>query len=65
MVQTGGRTGTQFANVTLTSAPASLRLPTDAPPPWAAINVTCWDVELRLELVGNGSSSNNIICISK
>lgn len=64
VVLTGGRNGTQSANVTLTSAPADLRLPMDAPPPWAAIDVTCRDVDLQLEMVGNGSSSSNIVYVN-
>ncbi|KIM71917.1 hypothetical protein PILCRDRAFT_82347 [Piloderma croceum F 1598] len=57
----GGDTGTMSANVTLTTAPADLRLATDPAPPWAAIDVSCRDVELQLQLVGNGSTSSNLV----
>jgi len=58
-----GLTGTMSANVTLTSAPADLRLPTNIAPPWATIDVSCKAVELQLELVGNGSTSSNIVYV--
>lgn len=64
VVKSKGRVGALSANVTLTSAPADLRLSTDAPPPWAAIDVTCFDVEVQLVMVGNGSLSSNIIYVN-
>ena len=60
---TGGHTGTMSANVTLTSAPAVLRMTTDAAPPWAAVDVSCRAAELLLEFVGNGSTSSNIVYV--
>ena len=50
-------------NVTLTSAPANLRLPANPTPPWTAIDVSCRNVTLALAVVGNGSSSTNVLFV--
>ena len=61
IVLSGGNTGVMSANVTLTSAPADLRIPNGKVPPWAAIDVSCRPASLHLEFIGNGSTSSNIV----
>ncbi|TDL16444.1 hypothetical protein BD410DRAFT_795379 [Rickenella mellea] len=56
-----GNAGVMSANVTLTSAPANLRVPNGKTPPWAAIDVQCRPADLRLEFTGNGSTSETIV----
>jgi hypothetical protein len=46
-------------NVTLTSAPNDIRLPTDEAPPWSAVDANRRAVELGLELVGNDSDGRS------
>ena len=55
--------GTMSANVTLTSAPANLRLPANPTPPWAAIDVSCRNVTISLVVAGNGSSTTNVLFV--
>ena len=57
-------TGRLSANVTLTSSPANIRLPSNPPAPWAAIDVGCTAVDLQLELVGSGATSSNIVFLN-
>lgn len=63
VLRSNGTSGTMSANVTLTSAPANLRLPANPTPPWAAIDVSCRNVALSLSVVGNGSSSTNVLFV--
>lgn len=64
VVRSNGTSGTMSANVTLTSAPANIRLPDNPTPPWAAIDVSCTNVALALSVVGNGSSSTNVLFVN-
>ena len=59
VLRSNGTSGTMSANVTLTSAPANLRLPANPTPPWVAIDVSCKNVTLSLSVVGNGSSESS------
>ncbi|EDR01077.1 uncharacterized protein LACBIDRAFT_333588 [Laccaria bicolor S238N-H82] len=63
VVRSNRTSSTMSANVTLTSAPANLRLPTNPTPPWAAIDVSCRNVVLSLSVVGNGSSTTNVLLV--
>jgi hypothetical protein len=63
VLRSSGTSGTMSANVTLTSAPANLRLPANPTPPWTAIDVSCRNVALSLSVVGNGSSSTNVLFV--
>jgi hypothetical protein len=63
VLRSNGISGTMSANVTLTSAPADLRLPANPTPPWTAIDVSCRNVALSLSVVGNGSSSTNVLFV--
>ena len=63
IVRSNRTSGTMSANVTLTSAPANLRLPSNPTPPWAAIDVSCRNVGLSLSVVGNGSSTTNVLFV--
>ncbi|KIJ97062.1 hypothetical protein K443DRAFT_133926 [Laccaria amethystina LaAM-08-1] len=58
-----GTSGTISANVTLATAPANLRLPANPMPPWTAIDVSCRNIALSLSVVGNASSSTNVLFI--
>ena len=63
VLRSNGTSGTMSANVTLTSAPANIRLPANPTPPWTAIDVSCRNVTLGLAVVGNGSSSTNVLFV--
>ena len=53
--------GTMSVNMTLTSMPANLCLPANPSPPWTVIDVSCRNVALSLSVLGNGSSSTNVL----
>jgi len=63
VLRSNGTSGTMSANVTLTSAPANLRLSANPTPPWTAIDVSCRNITLSLSVVGNGSSSTNVLFV--
>ncbi|KIK04867.1 hypothetical protein K443DRAFT_92165 [Laccaria amethystina LaAM-08-1] len=63
VLRSNGTSGTMSANVTLTSSPANLRLPANPTPPWAAIDVSCRNVALSLSVVGNGTSTTNVLFV--
>ena len=56
--------GRVSANVTLTAAPANIRLPSNPPPPWAAIDVGCRSVDLRLQLNGSGALATTTVFLN-
>jgi len=54
--------GRLSANVTFTSAAANIRLPSNPPAPWAAIDVGCTSVKLALQQNGTGAlATTNVI----
>jgi len=55
--------GRLSANVTLTSAPANIRLPSNPPPPWAAMDVGCTSVNLGLRENGTGALARTDVIV--
>lgn len=64
VLKSNNTSGLLSANVTLTSAPADIRLPSNPPPPWAAINVGCTPVDMALEQVGTGALANTSVIVN-